>query len=64
MLLEKEQLKMMKEMGLSHSDEISNTLIKAGNMLMDKVYRFWHIILHWWNFDGSIYYLGSFLYSY
>ena len=37
MLLEKEQLQMMKEMGLSHSDEISNTLIKAGNMLTDKL---------------------------
>jgi hypothetical protein len=37
MILEKEQLQMMKEMGLSHSEEISNTLIKAGNMLTAKL---------------------------
>lgn len=36
-LLEKEQLEMMKELGLSHSEEISNTLIKAGNMLTGKL---------------------------
>jgi hypothetical protein len=36
-LLEKEQLEMMKELGLSHSEEISNTLIKAGNMLTAKL---------------------------
>lgn len=35
--LEKEQLEMMKELGLSHSEEISNTLIKAGNMLTAKL---------------------------
>lgn len=37
MVLEKEQLRMMKEMGLSHTEEISNTLIKAGTMLTDKL---------------------------
>lgn len=37
MVLEQQQLEMMKEMGLSHSDEISNTLIKAGNMLTTKI---------------------------
>ena len=36
-VLEKEQLEMMKELGLSHSEEISNTLIKAGNMLTAKL---------------------------
>ncbi|MFP4331353.1 MAG: hypothetical protein ACOC45_04760 [Alkalispirochaetaceae bacterium] len=36
-LLEKEQLEMMKELGLSHSEEISNTLIKAGTMLTNKI---------------------------
>lgn len=36
-VLEKEQLEMMKELGLSHSDEISDTLIKAGNMLTSKL---------------------------
>jgi len=39
MLLEKEQLQMMKEIGLSHSGEISNTLIKAGHMLTDKLHE-------------------------
>ncbi len=37
MVLEKEQLQMMKDIGLSHSDEISNTLIKAGTMLTEKL---------------------------
>lgn len=37
MVLEKQQLEMMKAMGLSHSDEISETLIQAGNMLGDKL---------------------------
>lgn len=36
-ILEKEQLEMMKDLGLSHSDEISDTLIKAGNMLTNKL---------------------------
>ncbi|MFP4613817.1 MAG: hypothetical protein ACLFM5_10525 [Spirochaetaceae bacterium] len=36
-VLEKEQLEMMKELGLSHSDEISDTLIKAGTMLTNKL---------------------------
>jgi hypothetical protein len=37
MYLEKEQLQMMKDIGLSHSEEISNTLIKAGTMLTSKL---------------------------
>jgi hypothetical protein len=37
MYLEKEQLQMMKEIGLAHSEEISNTLIKAGTMLTSKL---------------------------
>lgn len=37
MELEKDQLQMMKEIGLSHSGEISDTLIKAGNMLTVKL---------------------------
>jgi hypothetical protein len=37
MALEKEQLEVMKKMGLSHTDEISNTLIKSGNMLTEKL---------------------------
>ncbi|TVR34678.1 MAG: hypothetical protein EA404_02105 [Spirochaetaceae bacterium] len=37
MYLEKEQLQMMKEIGLAHSEEISNTLIKAGRMLTTKL---------------------------
>jgi hypothetical protein len=36
-VLEKQQLEMMKELGLSHSDEISDTLIKAGTMLTTKL---------------------------
>jgi len=36
-VLEKQQLEMMKELGLSHSDEISDTLIKAGTMLTSKL---------------------------
>jgi hypothetical protein len=39
MALEKDQLQMMKEIGLSHSDEISTTLIKAGNMLTSKLHE-------------------------
>lgn len=39
MVLEKQQLAMMKAMGLSHSDEISETLIQAGNMLTDKLQK-------------------------
>jgi hypothetical protein len=37
MVLEKQQLEMMKAMGLSHSDEISETLIQAGSMLSEKL---------------------------
>jgi hypothetical protein len=37
MVLEKQQLEMMKAMGLSHSDEISETLISSGNMLTGKL---------------------------
>ncbi|GEM_PF-1802239 len=37
MMLEQQQLDMMKEMGLEHSDEISNTLIKSGRMLTRKI---------------------------
>ncbi|MCF6335414.1 MAG: hypothetical protein L3J12_06710 [Spirochaetales bacterium] len=37
MILEKDQLQLMKDIGLSHSDEISNTLIKAGTMLTEKL---------------------------
>ncbi|ORC37394.1 hypothetical protein B4O97_04170 [Marispirochaeta aestuarii] len=37
MVLEKEQLKMMKEMGLSHTDEIAETLMKAGLMMTEKL---------------------------
>ena len=37
MVLEREQLNMMKSLGLSHSDEISNTLIKSGQMLTDRL---------------------------
>jgi hypothetical protein len=37
MTLEQEQLNMMKEMGLSHSEEISSTLIDAGNKLTEKL---------------------------
>lgn len=39
MVLEKEQLRMMKEMGLSHSEEISDTLIQAGTMLTNKLHE-------------------------
>lgn len=37
MVLEQQQLEMMKEMGLNHSEEISDTLIKAGNLLTSKL---------------------------
>lgn len=37
MHLEKDQLDLMKNMGLSHTDEISNTLIKVGEMLTLKL---------------------------
>ena len=37
MVLEREQLEVMKKMGLSHTDEIANTLIKSGTMLTDKL---------------------------
>jgi hypothetical protein len=37
MVLEKDQLQLMKDIGLSHSDEISSTLIKAGTMLTAKL---------------------------
>ena len=37
MVLEKEQLAMMKEIGLAHSDQISDTLIQAGTMLTAKL---------------------------
>jgi len=36
-MLEQQQLEMMKEMGLNHSDEISDTLIKSGRMLTAKI---------------------------
>ena len=39
MVLEHEQLKMMKEMGLTHADEISDTLYKAGTMLSIKLHE-------------------------
>jgi predicted GIY-YIG superfamily endonuclease len=39
LVLEKQQLEMMKAMGLSHSDEISETLIAAGNMLTGKLLK-------------------------
>lgn len=37
MTLEQQQLEMMKELGLAHSEEISNTLIKSGRMLTGKI---------------------------
>lgn len=37
MALENQQLNMMKEMGLSHSDDISSTLINAGTMLTERL---------------------------
>lgn len=37
MTLEREQLEVMKNLGLSHTDEISNTLIKSGTMLTGKL---------------------------
>lgn len=37
MALESEQLNMMKQMGLSHSEEISSTLISVGTMLTEKL---------------------------
>ncbi len=37
MILEKDQLQLMKDIGLSHTDEISNTLIKAGTMMTEKL---------------------------
>jgi hypothetical protein len=37
MALEHQQVQMMKELGLDHSDEVSDTLIKAGNMLQSKL---------------------------
>lgn len=37
MVLEQQQLEMMKELGLNHSEEISDTLIKAGNLLTRKI---------------------------
>ncbi|MCA1755684.1 MAG: hypothetical protein LC641_13515 [Spirochaeta sp.] len=37
MYLEAQQLQMMKEIGLDHSEEISSTLIRAGNMLTNKL---------------------------
>jgi len=37
MILEKDQLQLMKDIGLSHLDEISNTLIKAGTMMTQKL---------------------------
>ena len=35
--LEKQQIQMMKDLGLDHSAEISNTLIKAGNLLTEQL---------------------------
>ncbi|RKX83655.1 MAG: hypothetical protein DRP70_14455 [Spirochaetes bacterium] len=37
MALEHQQVQMMKELGLDHSDEVSDTLIKAGTMLQKKL---------------------------
>ncbi len=37
MVLEQQQLDMMKQMGLSHSDEIAATLIKSGEMLTGRI---------------------------
>lgn len=37
MTLERQQVQMMKDLGLDHSDEVSDTLIKAGNMLQRKL---------------------------
>ncbi len=37
MSLERQQVQMMKDLGLDHSDEVSDTLIKAGNMLQRKL---------------------------
>ena len=37
MVLEKEQLRLMESLGLSHTDEISSTLIRAGEMLTAKL---------------------------
>lgn len=37
MALESQQVQMMKDLGLDHSDEVSDTLIKAGNMLQRKL---------------------------
>ncbi|TVR90498.1 MAG: hypothetical protein EA428_08295 [Spirochaetaceae bacterium] len=37
MYLEAQQLQMMKEIGLDHSEEISSTLIRSGNMLTNKL---------------------------
>ena len=37
MALESQQVQMMKDLGLDHSDEVSDTLIKAGTMLTRKL---------------------------
>ena len=37
MTLERQQVQLMKDLGLDHSDEVSDTLIKAGNMLQQKL---------------------------
>jgi hypothetical protein len=37
MALERQQVQMMKDLGLDHSDEVSETLIKAGMMLQKKL---------------------------
>ena len=37
MTLERQQVQLMKDLGLDHSDEVSDTLIKAGNMLQQKM---------------------------
>lgn len=37
MTIEQDQLQMMKDIGLSNTDEISKTLIRAGEMLTDKL---------------------------
>ncbi len=37
MALEHQQVQMMKELGLDHSDEVSDTLIKAGTMMQKKL---------------------------
>ena len=37
MQLEQDQLEMMKQIGLTHSNEVGNTLLQAGHMLTAKM---------------------------